>query len=57
MREEPESERSVTQQRWARREKQLQSGLAELLGVAGELQGLAHQELPALELEPPPGDR
>lgn len=53
MREELESERSVTQQRWARREKQLQSGLAELLGVAGDLQGLAQQELPALELEPP----
>jgi hypothetical protein len=55
MREELESERSVTQQRWARREKQLQSGVAELLGVAGDLQGLAQQELPALELEPPGG--
>jgi hypothetical protein len=54
MREELESERSVTTQRWARREKQLQSGLAELLGVAGDIQGLAQQELPALELEPPP---
>ena len=32
MREELESERSVTMQRWARREKQLQSGVAELLG-------------------------
>jgi hypothetical protein len=53
MREELESERSVTMQRWARREKQLQSGVAELLGVAGDLQGLAQQELPALELEPP----
>jgi hypothetical protein len=53
MREELESERSVTLQRWARREKQLQSGVAELLGVAGDLQGVAQQELPALELEPP----
>ncbi len=53
MREELESERSVTLQRWARREKQLQSGVAELLGVAGDIQGLAQQELPALELEPP----
>jgi hypothetical protein len=53
MREELESERSVTLQRWARREKQLQSGVSELLGVAGDLQGLAQQELPALELEPP----
>jgi hypothetical protein len=55
MREELEAERSVTMQRWARREKQLQSGLAELLGVAGDIQGLAQQELPALELEPPDG--
>jgi hypothetical protein len=55
MREELEAERSVTMQRWARREKQLQSGMAELLGVAGDIQGLAQQELPALELEPPPG--
>jgi len=53
MREELESERSVTLQRWARREKQLQSGVAELLGVAGDLQGLAQQPLPALELDPP----
>ncbi|HEY6457909.1 MAG TPA: DUF2130 domain-containing protein [Steroidobacteraceae bacterium] len=55
MREELESERSVTLQRWARREKQLQSGLTELLGVAGDIQGLAQQALPALELEPPDG--
>jgi len=55
LREELESERAVTMQRWARREKQLQSGLAELLGVAGDIQGLAQQELPALELEPPDG--
>jgi hypothetical protein len=53
MREELESERSVTLQRWARREKQLQTGVAELLGVAGDLQGLAQQPLTALELEPP----
>ena len=53
MRDELESERSVTLQRWARREKQLQSGLAELVGVAGDIQGLAQQELPALELTPP----
>jgi hypothetical protein len=53
MREELDSERSVTLQRWSRREKQLQSGVAELLGVAGDIQGLAQQQLPALELEPP----
>lgn len=51
MREELESEKNSTLQRWARREKQLQSGMAELLGVAGDIQGLAHQALPALEME------
>lgn len=51
MREELEQEKSVTMQRWARREKQLQSGVTELLGVAGDLQGLA-QQLPMLDLEP-----
>jgi len=54
MREELESERNVTQQRWARREKQLQAGVTQLLGIGGEIQGLAQQELPSLELEPPP---
>ncbi len=56
MREELESERNVTLQRWARREKQLQAGMAQLLGVGGEIQGLAQQELPSLELEPSPGE-
>ncbi len=51
MREELESEKSVTTQRWARREKQLQAGVAQLLGIGGEIQGLAQQELPLLELE------
>ncbi|MGC4029268.1 MAG: DUF2130 domain-containing protein [Steroidobacteraceae bacterium] len=55
MREELESEKSQTLQRWARREKQLEAGRAALLGVGGEIQGLAHQELPQLELESPPG--
>jgi hypothetical protein len=55
MREELDSERSATMQRWARREKQLQSGVAELLGVAGAIQGLAQHAVPALELEPPEG--
>jgi hypothetical protein len=54
MRQELESEKSQTQQRWARREKQLQSGIAELVGVAGDIQGLAQQELPLLEIEPGP---
>jgi len=51
MREELEQERNVTLQRWARRDKQLQSGINELLGVAGDLQGLAAQPLPLLEME------
>ena len=54
MKEELDSERSVTLQRWARREKQLQAGVTQLLGIGGEIQGLAQQELPSLELEPPP---
>ena len=56
MREELESERNVTLQRWARREKQLQAGVTQLLGIGGEIQGLAQQELPSLELEPPPSE-
>jgi hypothetical protein len=51
MRQELESEKSQTLQRWARREKQLQSGVAELVGVAGDIQGLAQQDLPLLEIE------
>ncbi len=51
MREELESERSLTIQRWARREKQLQAGVTQLLGIGGEIQGLAQQEMPLLELE------
>jgi hypothetical protein len=50
MRQELESEKSQTMQRWARREKQLQSGIAELVGVAGDIQGLAQQDLPLLEM-------
>ncbi len=51
MRQELESEKSQTMQRWARREKQLQSGIAELVGVAGDIQGLAQQDLPLLEMD------
>jgi hypothetical protein len=54
MREELESEKNVTTQRWARREKQLQVGLNQLLGIGGEIQGLAQQELPMLEMEEVP---
>ncbi len=52
MRDELESEKSVTTQRWARREKQLQGGMTQLLSIGGEIQGLAQQELPMLEMEP-----
>lgn len=51
MREELEAEKGQTLQRWARREKQLQGGLAALLGVGGEIQGLAQRPLPELELQ------
>jgi hypothetical protein len=54
MREELESEKNSTMQRWARREKQLQGSMTQLLGIGGEIQGLAQQELPVLELESPP---
>jgi len=52
MRDELESEKSVTTQRWARREKQLQGGMTQLLSIGGEIQGLAQEELPMLEMEP-----
>jgi len=57
MRQELESEKSQTMQRWARREKQLQSGIAELVGVAGDIQGLAQQDLPLLEMGEPEPER
>jgi hypothetical protein len=52
MREELESERTAMQQRWTRREKQIQLATNEIVAIAGDIQGLAHQELPQLELEP-----
>lgn len=51
MREDLEAEKNQTLQRWARREKQLEAGKMALLGVGGEIQGLAHQDLPQLELQ------
>jgi hypothetical protein len=51
MRQELEAEKSQSLQRWARREKQLQSGVAELVSIAGDIQGLAQQDLPLLEME------
>jgi hypothetical protein len=52
MREELESEKNQTLQRWSRREKQLEAGKMALLGVGGDIQGLAQQDLPQLELDP-----
>ena len=54
MRDELEAEKSQTQQRWARREKQLETGKLALLGIGGEIQGLAQQELPQLQLDADP---
>lgn len=51
MKEELDSEINVTQQRWARRLKQLDNGKAQLLGIGGEIQGLSQQEIPLLDLE------
>lgn len=53
MRAELDTERATTQQRWNRRDKQIQLATAQLLGIAGDLQGLAQQDLPQLELERP----
>lgn len=51
LREDLDSERNQATQRWARREKQLANGMSALLGVGGDVQALAEQELPALEME------
>jgi hypothetical protein len=57
LRDELESERAQTMQRWSRREKQIQQAVVELTGLGGELQGIAQQDLPQLEIEPPePGN-
>ena len=50
MRDELEAEKNQALQRWARREKQLQGGMSALLGIGGEIQGLASEELKMLEL-------
>jgi hypothetical protein len=54
MRDELESEKNVTMQRWARREKPLETGRTQLLGIGGEIQGLSQQDIPALDLEATP---
>jgi hypothetical protein len=52
MQEDLQKERNASEQRLARREKQIAMGMKELLGFAGDVQGLAQQELPQLEMEP-----
>jgi hypothetical protein len=52
MKEENDRERQQAEQRWTRRDKQVQMAMRELIGIGGEIQGLAQQELPQLELEP-----
>ncbi|MFO1455097.1 MAG: DUF2130 domain-containing protein [Steroidobacteraceae bacterium] len=44
-------ERSQMEQRWARREKQIATGMRELLGFAGDVQGLSAQTLQQIELD------
>jgi hypothetical protein len=51
-RKELQSERTTTMQRWKRRERQIEQATVQLIGIAGDLQGLAQQDLPQLELEP-----
>jgi hypothetical protein len=52
MKQELDVERTTMQQRWKRRERQIQMAQVQLIGIAGDLQGLAQQDLPQLELEP-----
>jgi hypothetical protein len=56
MQDDLQKERSASEQRLARREKQILTGMKELLGFAGDVQGLAQQELPQLEMEPVPAE-
>lgn len=50
MKEENDKERMQAEQRWTRRDKQIQTAMRELIGIGGEIQGLAQQELPQLEI-------
>lgn len=50
MQKELDSEKTSTMQRWARRQKGIEQAVLTLVGVAGEIQGLAQQALPQLEL-------
>jgi hypothetical protein len=52
LRQELEGERAQMLQRWKRREKQIEQATVQLVAIAGDLQGLAQQDLPQLELAP-----
>jgi hypothetical protein len=52
LRDELNAERTSMLQRWKRRERQIELATVQLVGIAGDLQGLAQHDLPALELEP-----
>jgi len=52
LRAELESERTQVLQRLKRREKQIEQATVQLVAIAGDLQGLAQQDLPQLELVP-----
>jgi hypothetical protein len=55
MQDELAQEKRLTQQRWARRERQIEAALTATLGLHGDLQGIAGRAIPSLEgLEPPP---
>lgn len=53
MKDELESEKNVMMQRWARREKPLEQGKVQWLGIGGEIQRLSQTELPKLDMENP----
>ena len=56
MQEDLQKERNAAEQRLARREKQIATGMKELLGFAGDVQGLSQQALPQLEMESAPAE-
>jgi hypothetical protein len=51
MREELETEKNTTTQRWARREKQIAVAQNSLLAIGGDVQGLAQTAMPQLEMD------
>jgi hypothetical protein len=55
MQDELAQEKRLAQQRWARRDKQIEAALTATLGLHGDLQGIAGRAIPAIEgLDAPP---